>query len=274
MSPHKHTLHEDLLALAHNQLSATAISKSAAFCLAFDSLRLTSLPFLSDCLSDWSPQLLVTRDFAQTVVLKRHDKADDYLRRVSWLLSPQGHDSGKFLIIVSPFEANELMPVLRDESRPGATLCVYSPRVTDDMQAFEISRYRTPWKSVVEMSPSQEVLMQLELFAGRLCLESWEDYRELCAFLGLHFGDLQAATGLVDTDRFVKPEGRVVLGMNGSPFVESPMELLRRLTDLRRKGQKYDGTHWGRILKVRVLRSEDFSSSHLTRLVVGNSKPT
>jgi hypothetical protein len=72
MSPHKHTLHRDLLAVVRNQLSTTAISKSAAFCLAFDSLKLTTLPFLSD----WPPQLLVTRDFAQTVVLKPHDKAD------------------------------------------------------------------------------------------------------------------------------------------------------------------------------------------------------
>src|ERR1700731_2493084 len=56
----------------------------------------------------WSRQLLVTADFAKTIQEQMPDNANDYMRPVNWISSCT-HSGDNWLVILSPYEVNELL---------------------------------------------------------------------------------------------------------------------------------------------------------------------
>ncbi|KAI0029346.1 hypothetical protein K488DRAFT_56572 [Vararia minispora EC-137] len=213
-------------------------------------------------------RLFSTVDFMRTVRDLQPDAGlHDYLRPLSWVLSltTKPFSSPHTLVAISPYEANELLPSIRS-NKAGVCLHVYTPRPVQSMTPLSDLRFF----SVPSLPPTAgwnipiEMEVQLGLWAGQLFLDDYEMYTTLCRYLGLYMGctkvqieELQARD-LIQADGFVKREGRGLVGML-SPFSQSPIVLLKRLFELRRKGLPFSTTHMGSILEARQLQVEDFS---------------
>ncbi|KAK2742649.1 hypothetical protein FQN55_007768 [Onygenales sp. PD_40] len=201
----------------------------------------------------WGRKLLVTADFARTVVTQSEELLDSYIRPVHWIASGKKGKGFRF-VILSPFEANEAMGFIRDGN--GATLHIYAPRVGLTMRPMDdLSCGSLPHSP--GFLPGTR-LLQLNLFAGQLYLKDYAEYVSLCQFLGLVHcppgGNVRVAA-----DGFVTPSDRADfdLVMEAScKFTKSPVELLKALMALRRKGQSISRSHIGAILNGGLLTEE------------------
>ena len=202
----------------------------------------------------WPVHLLVTVDFARTVhPLGNHD-LDSFLSPVHWILSLKNHNTADY-VVLSPFEAHALLPC----QHKIVTLHVYSPRVSMSMHTLEdLSFCAIP--AVPKCCANFPFAMLLNLFAGQLYLRTYEEYLSVCRFLGLGFRppyeQIQVAC-----DEFISPTNRLrfdALMERVCPFTISPVEFLRILMRLRRKGQSFQKSHLGRILHGELLAREDF----------------
>lgn len=125
--------------------------------------------------------LFVTKDFANTIILPGGKPIDDALRPVQWILLSHEEDQA---LIVSPHEAELLVPALRRFSDLKASLCVYSAPVTRRMNEFnELTYYAFPrLPDHVKLAPALK--RDLGIFAGRLYF-AFSEYQETVQFLGI-----------------------------------------------------------------------------------------
>ncbi|KAG0694113.1 hypothetical protein DFH29DRAFT_1035335, partial [Suillus ampliporus] len=202
----------------------------------------------------WAHNVLVTHDFARTVgTVSTMQKADDYLRPVNWIVSSDvGHSS--VLVVMSPNEVNTLLPDIRRSNV--VHLCIYTPRTTKAMKACDDLRlYCVP--STPQLTPSELLICQLNLFAGQLYFSNYEMYLRTCNFLGLNAPDLEGEDVIADSDGFIKEENRPSARASCS-FKRSQLVPLKKLFGMRRKGMGYLPTHLGKMLNGRILNDEDF----------------
>ena len=253
--PCRHGIHSALLKFVKTGFIE---EDRSAFLGAFESLNRFSSAGKSWA-GGWDGRLRVTNDFTQTVRSAGH--LDNYLRSINWVLSTTESED---LIVISPFEANELIPSIALSRH--VRLHVYAPRVTNTMKSFEgLSFLTLPYKpSSLASGPVQHPLLeQLSLFAGQLFLRDFAAYKGLCEFLGLYADSnySTAAGNSVKSDGFVAPGSRPALGMAPSPFNSSPVPFLLQVMALRHKGQDFGPTHIGQILRGYLLNKErDFGS--------------
>ena len=248
MVPHKHSVHPDMkLFIRLGKLNRL----SNAFQPAFETFHNTSAFRLLES-NAWPAGLLVTTDFARTVRAD-NQRLDSYLRPVHWVASSRKDE----YVILSPYEANELMPVFREHKV--VTLHLYSPRINKSMRTLDdLSFCAVPALSEPPSIPP--VITHLNLFAGQLYLRSYDEYLSLCRFLGL-CSHAPGDRGRVSIDGFIRPSDRVVFdaGMaEECTFKDSPVEFLRALMGMRRKEQSYRWSHLGRILHGERLNAEQF----------------
>lgn len=238
--PAEHFLHDEVLLFVTR--GKHPISRNAVI-PAFESLDGTSAGRLN--LRGWTGSLLVTRDFA-TTISGNFECFDEYLRRVGWVLSLRGTVS-PFFLVVSPFEANLLLPHIRASEH--VRLHVYAPRITEVTQTFEhLDFVNIPPGRRQDLSSCR---IELGIFAGQLCLDGQKSYQEVCDFLGLYPGTVD------DDDRehvdsrggFMARGRRQELGLHFSPFEQNPVMFVKALMGLRRKGQGYLETHMGKLLR-------------------------
>ncbi|EKD21257.1 hypothetical protein MBM_00370 [Drepanopeziza brunnea f. sp. 'multigermtubi' MB_m1] len=205
----------------------------------------------------WPQDLLVSTDFGETVVLKNGDQMDQYLRPVHWLLTLKRSKSFITVLIISPQEANALLPIIREKNL--VTLHVYTPRLSlanntlEDLAFCAIPPLPADW-----VAPP--IGIQIGLFAGQLYLKNKEEYLALCWFLGLCYRTPDDLVR-VAVDGFVHHEDRVNLDTKMARycrFQRSPVPFLRLLFAMRRKGQGFVDSHLGRILNGELLRDEHF----------------
>jgi hypothetical protein len=117
----------------------------------------------------------------QTVQQPDNEPLDQYLRPVHWIVSAQ-YGNGVSCVIVSPHEANELMPIVRVNRK--VTLHVYTPRLSLSNPSLEdLAFCAIPAVSNTWVAPS--LAPQINLFAGQLYLKDIWEYFALCRFLGL-----------------------------------------------------------------------------------------
>lgn len=250
--PEKHTLHPDVSSFASTGIIRAS---SKAFRPAFQALQNTSVSELIH-IDQFPDNLLVTADYARTVQLtplaQRSNIADSFQRPVQWILTSSGIFSGTRAVIISPFEANELIPVLtRPSSR--TTLHFYAPRMSqtspslDELRLYTIPELGEGWKL------PKYLRLQLNLFAGQLYFGSFEDYVDTCNMLDLAWRPPSAEDGNVT----VETDGFIVGGK--TKFTKSPVQGIKvLLTTLRHDCQEIDKTHWGRILGGEFLTEADF----------------
>ncbi|KAJ6788015.1 hypothetical protein PWT90_01127 [Aphanocladium album] len=252
--PSKHELHKDVLEfVATGQLP----DKSPAFEMAFLTLSNTSVAdWINVC--QFPSDLLVTMDYSRTVQLQalqtnsrtKTALADSYQRPIQWILASE---DSKIVAIISPYEAQELIPHLLKGSGK-VRLHLYAPRTTLGMEPLDMLRLHTiPYANMENWVLPSHLRLQLNLFAGQLYFASFKDYADTCDMLSLAWRPSSAD----EFDKIIKPDGFIVGG--GTRFTKSPAQGLRvLLTTLRRDCQGIDKTHWGRILSGEFLTEADF----------------
>jgi hypothetical protein len=174
----------------------------------------------------------------------------DFLRPVNWILS-SGSGKDSIVVVISPYEANELLPVIRKSNN--VRLHIYAPRVTFSMRSFsDLTFYSIPNSLAGRWSAPAHVRTELNLFAGQLFFENEAEYESVCVLLAL--SKAHPGAKKVELDGFVLPAYRT--GKN-SPFKKTEIPILKKLIELRQKGKGYHRTHLGQILRGRSLHEED-----------------
>ena len=246
VTPFEHHVHDDVRFLVKR---GKIIDHSPAFIPLFSPLK-----HLGD--HEWSSNLLATKDFS-TVTVGPYESVNDYQRPLQWILSVE-QNGNILLIAISPYEANELLPLIRQSKY--VHLHIYIPRVAkamatlEDLTFFCIPPLPRTWRPA-----SVTDITQLNLFSGQLYLKDYDTYLHLLLVLGLVGEEAkEAKTRWWESDGFVQPANRRRRMQSLCKLTSSPLPFLRELISLRRKGMGYQSTHIGKILHGGLLTREDF----------------
>ncbi|KAJ4367484.1 hypothetical protein N0V83_007067 [Neocucurbitaria cava] len=248
-------VHSDLRRMAkHGQITKT----SKAIIPAFQALKSTSAGRLYD-LPEFPTQLLVTADFMRTIKIPGGATEDPFImdsfqRPVQWVVSipsqKKGDNTIQNLVIISPYEANDLLPDIETYSK--VTLHLFVPRTNLNYDSLDTLQLWTSGRSFNPESVSRSLTMQLNLFAGTLYLRSYEEYTGLCDMLGLLHSKIQEG-------REASPDGFITSSRGTWGLRDSPIPCLRALMlRIRREGEGLEKTHLGKILNGEVLEEADF----------------
>jgi hypothetical protein len=243
VQPAKHIIHADILEFIETgqlRRSSTHISSLLAPLNMAKSL---------DSMTEWSPSPLATADFTTTILNSNGDGLTEYLRPVNWILS-SGSGKNSIVVVISPYEANELLPFIRKSSK--VRLHIYAPRATSSMRSFSDLRFHIiPDSQTEQWSAPAHVRTEVNLFAGQLYFDSREEYDIVCALLALSMAHPKAEHS--EVDGFVPPKYRTG---RSSPFTKSRIPIMKMLIGLRRKGKGYHLTHLGQVLNGKPLSEE------------------
>ncbi|KAI0593909.1 hypothetical protein F4775DRAFT_607001 [Biscogniauxia sp. FL1348] len=128
-----------------------------------------------------SSHLFVTTEFEKTVKFVIELNNDNYMRPVHWILFSS---SPEIAVIVTPEEAECLLPIVRSLSFPGRYLLTYAAPVTRRMMHFGKMKYYTIPTLPHDWSAPAWLTTELGFFAGRLYFE-WNEYSNICQLLGI-----------------------------------------------------------------------------------------
>ncbi|KIY51106.1 hypothetical protein FISHEDRAFT_37737 [Fistulina hepatica ATCC 64428] len=232
-----------------------------------------SLPMLNDCLSMTSAgallpesitffkrsRLRASDDFIRTV---KHSYSrgcmDNYLRIPRWVLSYTRVTGQPTFILISPYEANEIIDLVRESK--AAVLGMFSARMsrmTPTLDSFD--RFIVPSGRRFQR-PSDDILHELNMFAGTLFFNEKKEYEAMCKMFGLLLSNVpEEWKGEVTSDGFVRSAAaRIALGLGECSFDASPIPLLKKLAELRCKGQGYSLTHVGYVLHGRSVEDDEW----------------
>jgi hypothetical protein len=249
-----HYVHPDVREFVRK---GTILPKSTGYTCAFQSLRNTSVSSCFD-LTQFMPGLLVTWDFSHTVIHESSDDVSDlYQRSVQWILTGSDIKVGpvKHMMIISPYEAQVLY--LTIQTSKYVALHLYAPRANLGYSPLDrLDLYTVPWRPVAREIP-RALTVELNLFAGQLYVNSYDEYIEVCEFLGIAWepakdGEVIAADGFILRDLQGRVGGKS--GLRNSPVAF--MKIL--MTKIRRNCAKIDKTHMGQILDNELLTAGDF----------------
>lgn len=207
---------------------------------------------------DLCPSLLVTEDYMRSVRIDKNDgMTDDFVKPVNWVLSST---EGDYVLILSQYEANRLLPEIRKSRR--AKLSIYAPRHTKVMPSFgQLDYFGVGAGAVADSTgPSSATCRALELFAGSLYCSSFEEYRNLRLFLGLITDTTQEIHGEgISNDGFVsEPTRRLSEWPLFCPFIDNPLPFLKALLHMRTRGQEHQKSHLSSIIEARLLTEDQF----------------
>jgi hypothetical protein len=162
------------------------------------------------------------------------------------------------LVLLSPYEANELLPDIRTSRT--AFLHIYAPRTSRNIRTLEDLDFITIPQRRTDNFPDKTTIHNLNLFAGQLFFRSPESYDEVLQMLGLWLKPIPAEQkGKVDADGFVLNDAaRKALNLGSCMLTKSPVVALQKLVAMRRKGQGFTMTHIGKTLDGRDLKEKDF----------------
>ncbi|KKY15276.1 putative very large low complexity protein [Diplodia seriata] len=173
--------------------------------------------------------------FPENGALTTHGRADEFLRPVTWLLSSRRSDRTDVFVIISPYEANALLPALRQETAAAAVrLHVYAAKTSramlGDFTGLDFYTVSGTGSGEAEYTPPPPppplLVAQLGLLAGSLFFDSYAAYRLVADFLGIVTDAAGVGDGgvVVGADGFVQMEARRRVGWPvKSPFVRSPI---------------------------------------------------
>lgn len=198
--------------------------------------------------------LYVSLDYWRTVTLQGESPIDDFLRPVNWVISSSKHNK---LLLISQYEANELMTPIRKSTE--VRLHTFAPRLNKAMVSFNDMDFYTIGASSGKFACSDAAVRNLNLFAGSLYLEDAASFESLRCFLGLVSQSRRAGDLAVNSDGYVDPEVRKIVGWpSASPFKGSPLPFLKEVCSLRRGGKGFAQTHIGHLVEGRALRQDAF----------------
>jgi len=252
-----HTLHKDVEKLWQR---GTITKRTAAFRPAFETLCNTSAAADFDGTQlGGDHALLVTQDFARTV--DKHGPnflLDSYLRNVQWIISLHVNNIVTHLVIISPYEANQLR---HKDPHSSCTMHLFKARWNVSYASLDSLDFHTIPRRSPALTVARQLAIQLNLFAGSLYITSHDDYLEICRFLGLAAesvtDDMSAAGWKVAIDGFIVRDGE---GRKGgeSGLQQSPVKFIGTVARIRKNGEGVNKTHMGRLLDGRLFRQEDW----------------
>ena len=247
--PSDHFLHSDVASFMKTGV-IPPLHSGSAFLSVFTMLQNSSAATREADV--WSPFILATADFCRTIKAEStRGTIDQYLRPVQWVLSCQ-NDSDQVLVLLSPFEADWLMPDIRVSKH--VHLHMYAPRAfqrikpSDDLKLYLIPPLLRDWTS------PWALIDQLNVFAGQLYLRDYRSYLRLCRFLEVPTKESPNDT-VIQRNLFNIPGSfeQMEITFSGSPL-PSVMELLA----LQTRGRPFSHTHLGKILQGQCLTEQDF----------------
>lgn len=230
-------LHPDIEELA---TTGRMVAGSDAFEPMFCALQKTALGAKHGTITTASStaRLFVSTQCTRTVSVKEPN--DNFLRPSHWVLWSSINEIG---LVVSPEEANALIPMLRHAyiDGPASHLIVYSAPITRRMLHFnDMDYYAIPPLPSRFTAPSW-LKVELGLFSGRLYFQ-WEEYAEIMSYLGM-----QAPMNEEDTHE---------QAVHRAPFAEKPVAFLHEWLAIRRKGQDFEHTPMGFITTGKPLSAD------------------
>lgn len=255
--PAVHTLHTDLQRLLDEGVFTP---KSRTFIPAFRALKNVSVAKSFD-IDQFPTGLMVTQDYIHSIERPFQSSSnrfvtDAYHKPVQWILSVRAQKQANprqadAMVIISPFEADQMLEQIRCSKH--VTLHTYAPRIyqthkpLDTLDRYTIGR---PFNS----SLPRTLIAQLNLFAGQLYFSSYEEYVEMCGFLGL-------SCFMTGEGQNVQPDGFIQPPSGVWKLRESPVRFLKDLVvKIRREGQGIEMTHLGRMLEGEILERKDFET--------------
>ena len=204
------------------------------------------------------PRLYVSQDFARTVELPMDSRDDAYARPVNWILWSMVEEMA---VIISPHEAELLLPHLRHVKAPKTHLIVYAAPVTRKMLQFDDFNYLSVPDLPSDWTAPRWLRRDVGIFAGKLYFR-FDDYHDLCQFLGVRPKIAGSSHGLpnasldgasMDGARVDGPGDAEERGKLG----DRPLEFLQQWIGVRRKGQDFAHTPMGF-----VVQSKELNPSH------------
>ncbi|KAK0270797.1 hypothetical protein LTR35_013849 [Friedmanniomyces endolithicus] len=199
--------------------------------------------------------LLVTMDFARTVKSSGpSSNADSYQRPVQRILTAVCDGAVTSMLVVSPFEADKLYPRIHASKK--VALHLYNPRCNSGFRSLDrLDFFTTPHQTPATLHP--RLIAQLNLFSGQLYINDHEDFKYICAYLGI--ATETAPEGWeVAADGFILRDDQGRVGGAASRLTKSPVKFLQTLMAMRRDGEGFSKTHMGALLEGRLLQAEDF----------------
>ena len=202
-------------------------------------------------------RLCVTNDFLHSVQLSGGSPMDDFHRRVRYittnLLAP------KYAIVISQFEAGKLLPQFR--LGPYARLHLYTPKITRSMMSFADLNAYIVAKDRNGACLDRPLLQNINLFSGALYLESFQDYINLCHFLGIATDQIRKTSDgkPFNNGEFVPAERRKLIGWpTECPFIQDPLPFLAHLLSIRHRGQDISRSHLGMLVRNKPVPIDNF----------------
>ncbi|UNI13962.1 hypothetical protein JDV02_000648 [Purpureocillium takamizusanense] len=232
----------------------------SGFIWAFESLATTTAANHFN-VRDFPRGIRVTQDFACTLQgdAPRESGTDEYQRDVRFVLT--SYNAAKrdiVMVIISPYEAERLMTQIRASKH--VTLHLYAPKQNESHDPIDLNAaglYRV--SSAPTYPIPRRLLIELNLFAGQVYFQSFQEYVDVCDFLNLSWGDSADAEG-AGIDGFIEPRKRVRPHSGRANFPRSPVQFLRILmSKIRRDGGSINRTHVGKMLNGVLLTEEDFA---------------
>ncbi|KAI9459074.1 hypothetical protein HD554DRAFT_1685585 [Boletus coccyginus] len=249
--PARHNLHQDVVAFVKTGV-IPPLQSGSAFLPVFTSLERSSAATRDSDV--WSPLILATADFYNTIDPEStQGTMDQYLRPVQWILSrKQGR--GQLLVLLSPFEANLLMPDIRASEY--VHLHLYAPRTSQRMKPFDDLRLYSIPPLPSDWTPPWDLIDQLNMFAGQLYLRDYTSYLRLCRFLGVPTSMTDSPNDTAIRRNLFKIPG--TFEEMEVTFSGSPLPPVMALLAIRNRRRPFARTHMGKILQGQLLEKKDF----------------
>ncbi|OCL12896.1 hypothetical protein AOQ84DRAFT_417852 [Glonium stellatum] len=212
-----------------------------------------------------SARLYVSKEFTRTIDVSASGPNDNFLRPVNWILwcpSPPA------ALIVIPEEAELLITILRDNSKPATHLLTYAAPVTrkmlhfNDLTYFSIPPLPAGWKA------PNWLKIELGIFAGRLYLE-FDEYADLKKYLGISGSDATSTSITEVEEREYSLAGRwemrhalklasgvsSALHKSRESFTAKPLTFLHEWLALRRRCEDFTHTPMGYVCQGKELKA-------------------
>lgn len=166
------------------------------------------------------------------------------------------------LLIISPYESNKIRD--RADRSPWITIHLYKAQSNQNNPSLDkLDLHTIPVRYPVLHVP-RALIVQLNLFAGQLYIDAYDDYLEICNFLGIAaevITEEMAASGWgIAADGFIMSDSNGGVG-GDSGLTTSPLKFIKMLmTKIRRNGESIDKTDMGSLLEGKILASSHFQN--------------
>lgn len=244
-TPATPTLDEHVRRLGTYRWISPYAFENGSFLPLMDVFRCTSLWESTEC-RGWSDNVFVTREFATVLQSDSASFGTPFLRPVAWCAVTTLNES-KAIVLLSPFEVNELLPDFRRGR--GAQLHMFAPRIHrgqnlmlgDSSLSLPVGMRSSINQALKPMIP-YSLIAQLIAFSGSAFFANAREQDAYCEFLGLHprprsrIEDDAFQRGDIQSDGFLPPESKGQLAlMKTEPgdtvcaFQKSPVLFITKL---------------------------------------------